>query len=154
MTGGVIQLMYSRQLVTRVAEAMKVDVITVNNVTSFFTQLVMISECSVGSYLAVDGSLVTVITAPPSRSTILQAAACIEEAKRIVHLLSTQSPVLTSYLLTLSFVNVTAAFANVRPTQPVSSLGHSLQNSDVLLVTTASAIVVCLTQLRLYSWPR
>lgn len=65
-------MMFSRHLVTRVAEAMKASVVTVQNVTSFLRQFVMVSECTIGSSLAIDGTLVVTITASSLRPTALQ----------------------------------------------------------------------------------
>ncbi len=65
-------MMFSRRLVARVAEAMKTNMVTVQNVTSFVRQFVMVTECTVGSSLAIDGTLVVTITAAPARPTALQ----------------------------------------------------------------------------------
>jgi hypothetical protein len=76
-----------------------------------------------------------------------QASACIEEAKRITHLLATQSPIMTSYLLTLPFVNVTAQFASVRLVPAaVTSLAapvHISQLSAALTIVHVLTLLAC-----------
>ena len=70
--GGIIQMMYSRNLIGRVSDAMGGIVVTVQNMTSFLQQFISVTECSVGSYLAIDNTLVVIVSVSSVRPTVLQ----------------------------------------------------------------------------------